>query len=281
VNKGLTEEGLMNEGLMIGGEKKEVVIRAVAVKRSFGRTPVLRGIDLSVEQGEWVALMGPSGSGKSTLLHLLGGLDTVDKGTIHIAGHALHNSSVAERTRVRRDRCGFVFQFANLLMHLDVRTNVELAGRIGGLNRRTARGRADQLLRRLGLGERMRSAPATLSGGEQQRVAIARALINDPDVLFADEPTGALDTAATNDVLDLLGEFHSEGQTIVLVTHDHRVAARGDRIVRLRDGRVIDEIDPHGRMQQVGPDVAPPRSRALLRLATFEETVDDETEGWT
>ena len=203
--------------------------------------PILRGIDLVVGAGEWVAVMGPSGCGKSTLLHLLGGLDQPDEGTVHLAGHALGAMSEAARARLRRRHVGYVFQFFNLMGHLDVVHNVALAARLAGEGRSTALRRAGVSLEAVGMGGFARQRVTTLSGGEQQRVAVARALVTSPTVLLADEPTGALDTDAARTVIEALRTAHLAGQTSVMVTHDHRVAASADRVVFMQDGSIIDE----------------------------------------
>jgi putative ABC transport system ATP-binding protein len=204
-------------------------------------TPVLRGVSLTVEAGEWVAVMGPSGCGKSTLLNLLGGLDVPDSGTVELAGVALTGSSEAARARLRRQHVGYVFQLFNLVPHLDVAANIQLPLTMAGVSRGDARTRRAELLDALGLADRAHALPGTLSGGEQQRVALARAVAHRPDVLLADEPTGALDTEAARTVMAVLRQQHDAGQTIVMVTHDHRVAAAADRVVMLRDGEVVDQ----------------------------------------
>lgn len=206
--------------------------------------PILQGVSLGVGDGEWLAVMGPSGCGKSTMLHLLGGLDLPDRGTIRIGGDEITGLGVAARAVLRRRRVGYVFQQYNLVPHLDVAANVELPQRLAGTSRREARARAGALLDALGLGERRRDLPGTLSGGEQQRVAIARAVANHPDLLLADEPTGALDSAAADMVLALLRDRHAAGQAIVMVTHDPDVAAAADRTVHMRDGRIVAGADP-------------------------------------
>jgi putative ABC transport system ATP-binding protein len=201
---------------------------------------VLRGLSIAVDRGSWIAVMGPSGCGKSTMLHLLGGLDLPDSGSISIGGEEITTLSSAERAVLRRRRVGYVFQQYNLLPHLDVIANVELPQRLAGVGRRAAKERSRELLDSLGLSERRRDLPGRLSGGEQQRVAIARAVANQPDLLLADEPTGALDSAAADLVLNLLRAEHEAGQTIIIVTHDPEVAAAADRVVMVRDGCVID-----------------------------------------
>jgi putative ABC transport system ATP-binding protein len=200
---------------------------------------VLRGVSMTVEPGEWVAVMGPSGCGKSTLLHLLGGLDDPDSGRIVLGDDELGELKVAARAILRRQKVGYVFQQYNLVPHLHVAANVDLPQRLVGTDRKEMRTRTAQLLGALGLADKARAMPSTLSGGEQQRVAIARALANRPVLLLADEPTGALDTVASQGVIALLSRQHAAGQTIVMVTHDPGVAAVADRTVHLLDGRVV------------------------------------------
>ena len=219
------------------------LLEAHGLEKSF-RTegverPVLRGLSLDVERGEWVAAMGPSGCGKSTMLHLLGGLDLPDAGSIRLGDDEITSLAAADRARLRRRRVGYVFQQYNLIPHLDVAANVELPQRVAGTPRREARARSTELLQALGLAGRERNLPGTLSGGEQQRVAIARAVANHPDLLLADEPTGALDSEAAALVLDLLRVQHDNGQTIVMVTHDPDVAAGADRTVHVLDGQIV------------------------------------------
>ncbi|HWH45516.1 MAG TPA: ABC transporter ATP-binding protein [Thermoleophilaceae bacterium] len=202
-----------------------------------GETEVhaLRGVDMTVEAGEFVAIMGPSGSGKSTLLHLVGALDTPTAGELEIAGVPLSGLGEAELTEIRRDRIGFVFQFFNLLPTLTAAENVGLPALIAG---ERPSGRARELLGVVGLADRADHLPSQLSGGEQQRISIARALLREPELVLADEPTGNLDSASGEIVLDLLRRLADDGQTVVMVTHDDGAAARADRIVRLHDGLV-------------------------------------------
>ncbi|MEO3924823.1 ABC transporter ATP-binding protein [Micromonosporaceae bacterium B7E4] len=206
----------------------------------------LRDVSIGVAAGDWVAVTGPSGCGKSTLLHLLGGLDRPDRGEVWLAGHRMDIRSESERAMLRRRHVGFVFQFLNLVPTMTVAGNVELPLVLQGVGRRDARRRALEVLDELGVAEVADAAPAELSGGQQQRVALARAVVHRPDVLLADEPTGALDSAAAETVLDLLRRRHEEGQSIVLVTHDHRVAAAADRVVTMLDGQIADERDLTG-----------------------------------
>jgi putative ABC transport system ATP-binding protein len=199
-------------------------------------------VTLSVHTGEFVAIMGPSGSGKSTLMHLLGALDTPSEGEIRLAGRPMSGLSRKELAEVRAERVGFVFQAFNLIPGLTALDNVALPAMLAGSGG-GARDRASELLGRVGLSESIDATPSELSGGEQQRVAIARALIMDPAVILADEPTGNLDSASGADVLSLLEQARGGRRTLVLVTHDPRVAARADRIVSLRDGRICEQLD--------------------------------------
>ncbi|MFI6599903.1 ABC transporter ATP-binding protein [Nonomuraea sp. NPDC050536] len=203
--------------------------------------PAVRGVDLEVEPGEFVAVMGPSGSGKSTLVHMLGGLDTRTSGEIWLDGQRVDTLSESAWALLRRKKVGFVFQFFNLVANMTVADNVELPALLGGASAKVARERREYLLDALNLTERADAAPAQLAGGEQQRVALARALANRPSVLLADEPTGNLDSRNTRDVLKLLSEVHKEGQTIIMVTHDARVASLADRLVALLDGEIVDD----------------------------------------
>jgi putative ABC transport system ATP-binding protein len=200
-------------------------------------TNAVRGIDLDVAPGEWVAIMGPSGCGKSSLLHLMGGLDTPDAGRVTVSGEDLSLLNETGRALLRRRQIGYVFQFFNLVQDFTVAENIELPMLLVGAGRGAARRRRAELLEAMGLSEAADSFPTELSGGQQQRVAIARALANRPAVLLADEPTGNLDTEATSQVLALLGEQHDDGQTIVMVTHDRGVASAADRLLVMEDGR--------------------------------------------
>ncbi|MFC4114855.1 ABC transporter ATP-binding protein [Nonomuraea zeae] len=203
--------------------------------------PAVRGVDLQVEPGEFVAIMGPSGSGKSTLVHMLGGLDARTSGEIWLDGKRVDTLSESAWALLRRKKIGFVFQFFNLVSNMTVGDNVELPALLAGASPKVARERRESLLGALNLTDRADASPAQLSGGEQQRVALARALANQPSLLLADEPTGNLDSRNTRDVLRLLGEVHKEGQTIVMVTHDARVASLADRLVSLFDGEIVDD----------------------------------------
>jgi putative ABC transport system ATP-binding protein len=203
----------------------------------------LRGVDISIERGEFVAIMGPSGCGKSTLLNLLAGLDRPTAGEVWLDGQRIDGLSETDLARLRRRKVGFVFQFFNLVPTLTAVENVELPLLLVGRRRRKARRSASELMSDLGISGKEEAAPAELSGGEQQRVALARALVNRPDVVLADEPTGNLDSAAARDVLGLFRDARSRGQTLLLVTHDASVASRADRVITLRDGLVADETE--------------------------------------
>jgi putative ABC transport system ATP-binding protein len=203
----------------------------------------LRGADLTVPHGDFVALMGPSGCGKSTLLNLVAGLDVADEGTITVAGELVTGRTEDELSQLRRRHIGIVFQFFNLLEGMTVLENVALPAVIAGRKRRAAESRARDLLDLLGIGDKASTVPGMLSGGQRQRLAIARALANEPTLLLADEPTGALDSEGGQEVIELLSRLHAGGQTIVLVTHDAGVAAAAERIVRMRDGRIMLDED--------------------------------------
>jgi putative ABC transport system ATP-binding protein len=223
------------------------LLRIQALTKVFrgdgGQVHALRGVDLSVARGEFVAVMGPSGSGKSTLLHVAGGLEPATGGQIWFDGQRVENLSQARWAVLRRRYIGFVFQSFNLVSTMTAADNVELAALLGGASRREARSRREELLAELGLSGKAGAAPARLSGGEQQRVAVARALASRPALLLADEPTGSLDSSNSADVLRLLGQFHGRGQAILLVTHDARTASMADRVVSLFDGMVADDAD--------------------------------------
>ena len=205
----------------------------------------VRGVTLTVREGEFVSVMGPSGSGKSTLMHIIGCLDTPTTGSYHLAGEDVSTMRESALADVRNRRIGFVFQQFNLLSTMSAWRNVELPLVYAGLPRAERRRRAVDALTRVGLADRVDHRPGELSGGQQQRVSVARALVTDPQLILADEPTGNLDSAATADVLDLFDELQAQGRTIVLITHEHDVSARAQREVHMRDGRLL-EVDPVG-----------------------------------
>jgi putative ABC transport system ATP-binding protein len=220
----------MDEALRIRGLRK--------IFESQSSVRALRGVDLSLATGEFVAVIGPSGCGKSTLLSLVAGLDTPTGGEVELAGVSLSGMDEDERARMRRKHIGFVFQFFNLLEDMTALQNVVLPAAIAGASRRQAEESARDLLELLGLAGKAHHRPGVLSGGQRQRLAIARALANEPTLLVADEPTGALDSEGGMEVLELFRRLHARGQTILLVTHDERVAHAADRVVSMRDGRL-------------------------------------------
>lgn len=221
-------------------------LRAVGLTRTYGRDEGLvwavDGVDLEVPVGQTLAVTGPSGCGKSTLLQLLGGLDRPSEGQVWLGGRRVDRLGERALARLRRRAVGFVFQGFHLMEELSAAENVELPALLAGVSARGARRRAAGLLERVGLADRARHLPGELSGGQRQRVAVARALVNEPLVVLADEPTGNLDSAATLEVLRLFEELREAGQTLVVVTHEERVAATADRVVSLRDGVVVDDI---------------------------------------
>jgi putative ABC transport system ATP-binding protein len=241
------------------------VVQAEGLCRYFGGDGVpvraVDGVDLTVEQGEALSIMGPSGCGKSTLLHLLGGLERPDAGTLTLGDQQVDRLSEAAWARLRRRTIGFVFQAFHLVDELTAVENVELPALLVGTSRRSARQRATELLERLGVADRAGHLPDRLSGGQLQRVALARALINEPLVVLADEPTGNLDSEATNEILQLFAELRDTRQTLVLVTHDPRVAATAERLMTMRDGTIVDDTRLDGGQS---------RQTVLAQLAGWE-----------
>jgi len=218
------------------------IIETTSLTKTFGSNGVavraLRGIDLTVDRGEFLALIGPSGSGKSTLMAILGCLDSPTTGTYAFDGERVDGLSGADLARIRNQKIGFVFQLYNLLPKASVLRNVELPMLYAGVPRKERRRRATELLERVGIPEKAKSLPATLSGGQRQRVAIARALANGPVMLLADEPTGALDSKTGHEVLELFSDLHRQGNTILIVTHDLAIASLASRQVEIHDGRI-------------------------------------------
>jgi putative ABC transport system ATP-binding protein len=234
----------LNAVLDIAPDTATAVV-ATALARTYGHgdssVHALRGVSLTLPAGQFTAVMGPSGSGKSTLMHLLAGLDTPTSGTVHVAGHDITGMRDRDLTRLRREHIGFVFQSFNLLPTLSAQENILLPLAISGS--KPPAGEVDALIERVGLTERRSHRPAELSGGQQQRVAIARALITRPTVLFADEPTGNLDSESGAGILQLLRDaVDLDGQTTLMVTHDPRAAAIADRVLYLTDGRVVADL---------------------------------------
>jgi ABC-type lipoprotein export system ATPase subunit len=238
------------KGRVMSDTGSKSMLRARGLRKEYGKEAGLvravDGVDLDVAPGETLAVMGPSGCGKSTLLHLLGGLDRSSAGKIWLAGQRVDQMTERALARLRRDAVGFVFQAFHLMDELTAAENVELPALLAGRSPRAARRRAAGLLERVGLADRAGFLPAALSGGQRQRVAIARALVSDPLVVLADEPTGNLDSEATLDVLRLFESLHAAGQTLVVVTHDSRIAATADRLISMRDGAFIDETQLTG-----------------------------------
>ena len=218
------------------------IIETSRLTKTFGSNGVavhaLRGIDLAVGRGEFLALIGPSGSGKSTLMAILGCLDSPTSGAYRLGGEAVDHLSGPELARIRNEKIGFVFQQYNLLPKASVRRNVELPMLYAGVGKKERRARALELLEKVGIPEKANQLPAALSGGQRQRVAIARALANRPSVLLADEPTGALDSHTGHEILDLFSEIHRQGNTVIIVTHDLSIAALAQRQVELHDGLI-------------------------------------------
>ncbi|HUZ39305.1 MAG TPA: ABC transporter ATP-binding protein [Streptosporangiaceae bacterium] len=221
------------------------VLSARGLRKEYGKDAGLvravDGVDLDVAPGETLAVMGPSGCGKSTLLHLFGGLDRPTAGEIWLAGQRVDRLTERALARMRRDAVGFVFQAFHLMDELTTVENVELPALLAGRSPHAARRLALELLERVGLADRATFLPTALSGGQRQRAAIARALANEPAVVLADEPTGNLDSAATLELLRLFESLHAAGQTLIIVTHDSRIAATADRMISMRDGAFIDE----------------------------------------
>jgi putative ABC transport system ATP-binding protein len=236
------------------------VLRARGLRKHYGKREALvravDGIDLDVHRGEAVAVMGPSGCGKSTLLHLLGGLDRPTEGAVWLSGRRIDQLGERELARVRRTDIGFVFQAFHLMDELSAVENVELSALLAGHSAKEARRRAIGLLGRVGLADRAGALPSALSGGQRQRTAIARALSNEPLLILADEPSGNLDSASTMEVLRLFDSLHEAGQTLIIVTHDARVAATADRLISMRDGAFVDDTRLDGGVGGNLADVA-------------------------
>jgi len=227
----------MDGSPLLAAESVEKVYRTGA-----GEVLALRGVDLHVDEGELVAVMGPSGSGKTTLLNCMSGLDDIDGGSVCLDGRNVHEMSDADRTRDRAQSMGFIFQAFNLIPVFSAAENVELPLLLAGTGAAEARTRASETLERVGLGHRTGHRPPELSGGEQQRVTIARALAGRPRLVWADEPTGALDTESAGQVMDLLRELNEDGLTMIVVTHDPDIGASARRLVRMVDGQITSDV---------------------------------------
>ena len=217
----------------------------------------LNNVSLNLRDNEFVAILGPSGSGKTTLLNIIGGLDRYDSGDLIINGISTKKYTARDWDSYRNHTIGFVFQSYNLIPHQTVLGNVELALTISGVSKAERRRRAAKALEQVGLGNQLHKRPSEMSGGQMQRVAIARALVNNPDILLADEPTGALDSHTGREVLGLLQQLHQQGHTVVLITHDNSIAVQADRIIRLEDGQVVYDGDSHAPEAMVQPTLLP------------------------
>ncbi|SNS64373.1 putative ABC transport system ATP-binding protein [Micrococcales bacterium KH10] len=240
---------------LVADEPDQAVIRLSDARKTY-RTgsmefEALRGVDLQIQRGEYVAIIGPSGSGKSTLMNILGCLDVLSDGDYRLAGHNVADLDSVELAKLRNEEIGFVFQQFHLLADLSAVRNVELPLIYRGLGKRERRERALRALERVGLADKTANRPGELSGGQQQRVAVARALVGDPALILADEPTGNLDSTSTRDVLALLDSLQQQGRTIVLITHEPDVAQRAQRVVQMRDGEL--------------EELSSPRSHAAIR----------------
>ena len=225
---------------------KELMIEATGVQKVYAagglRVRALRGVDLGVRRGEMVAIMGPSGCGKTTLLNVLSGLDDLSDGEVYVDGESIQGMSDRKRTRFRAEKMGFIFQSYNLIPVLSAIENVELPLLVAGHKPKKARQLAQDAVEMVGLADQARKRPAEMSGGQQQRITVARSLVNSPAIVWADEPTGALDSETSGEIMDLLVRLNgSEQQTFVLVTHDAAVAARAHRTIRMRDGRITSD----------------------------------------
>jgi putative ABC transport system ATP-binding protein len=235
------------EAMAEAGEQPTLVIDDLVKTYVMGAAEVhaLRGVSLRIDRNEYVAIMGPSGSGKSTLMNMIGCLDTPTSGTYLLEGHSVREMSDRQLAEVRNKRIGFVFQTFNLLPRATVLANVELPLVYGGVGKAERRKRAAEAIAMVGLSDRIQHQPNELSGGQRQRVAIARALVSNPSIILADEPTGNLDSATGEEIMNVVDELHAHGQTIILVTHEDHIAAHARRVIRLRDGLIeSDELRP-------------------------------------
>ncbi|MCH5343217.1 MAG: ABC transporter ATP-binding protein [Acetatifactor sp.] len=222
---------------------KEVILSGKGITKSFGENIVLHGIDVEIYAGDFTVIMGSSGSGKSTLLYALSGMDRLSGGQLSYQGKDITNASEKELTQLRAEEFGFVFQRTHLISNLTLLENIQMAGLIGNLSEKETKLRADDLINWMNLNGAKDRLPSQVSGGEAQRAAVARAAINKPTILFADEPTGALNKANSEEVLNLLSSLHEAGQSVLLVTHDREAALRGNRILYLEDGAIISGLE--------------------------------------
>jgi putative ABC transport system ATP-binding protein len=229
-------------GLKVDTISRVIELKDVQKNYRIGESdfPVLKGIDLNVEEGEFIALMGPSGSGKSTLLNIIGCLDRPTSGCFLLLGQDISLTSDDELARIRREELGFIFQTFNLIGRISVQKNVEVPMMLSGFGREMRKERALKLLASVGIAHRFNFSPQNISGGERQRVAIARALANDPKIIIADEPTGNLDLKNSDEVMSILSNLNKDGRTIIMVTHNPEITKNCSRIIRLRDGRILE-----------------------------------------
>lgn len=222
-------------------EKMEIIKTENLIKTyNMGKVEVnaLQGVEISIKQGEFVAIIGPSGSGKSTLMHILGCLDSPSKGSYILDGINVEKLSKSKLAKIRNQKIGFVFQTFNLLPHVNIQKNVELPLLYGGINGSQRVNRAVEVLNSVGLGDRLKHKPSELSGGQRQRVAIARAIVNNPSIILADEPTGNLDSTSGSDIMSIFSELHKKGNTVIVVTHDKSIAQKADRVITIVDGKI-------------------------------------------
>lgn len=222
-------------------DKMEIIKTENLIKTyNMGKVEVnaLQGVEISIKQGEFVAIIGPSGSGKSTLMHILGCLDSPSKGSYILDGINVEKLSKSKLAKIRNQKIGFVFQTFNLLPHVNIQKNVELPLLYGGINGSQRVNRAVEVLNSVGLGDRLKHKPSELSGGQRQRVAIARAIVNNPSIILADEPTGNLDSTSGSDIMSIFSELHKKGNTVIVVTHDKSIAEKADRVITIVDGKI-------------------------------------------
>lgn len=222
---------------------REVILSGKGITKTFGENTVLQGIDIEIYSGDFTVIMGSSGSGKSTLLHTLSGMDYLSNGQLFYQNEDITNASEKKLTKLRAEEFGFVFQRTHLVSNLTLNENIRMAGLIGSFPEEEVKKRTEELIRRMNLEKARDRLPAQVSGGEAQRAAVAKASINKPAILFADEPTGALNKANSEEVLNLFSSLHTEGQSVLLVTHDKEAALRGNRILYLEDGIIIGELE--------------------------------------
>lgn len=220
------------------------IIKTENLKKSYnmGKISVhaLQGVDISINKGEFVAIIGPSGSGKSTLMHILGCLDSPSGGNYSLDGINVENLKKNKLAKIRNSKIGFVFQTFNLLPHINILKNVEMPLLYGGFNSAAREKQATKILNSVGLGDRLKHKPSELSGGQRQRVAIARAIVNNPSIILADEPTGNLDTTSGSDIMSIFSDLHKQGNTVIVVTHDPKIAEQADRTIVIVDGKIKD-----------------------------------------